>query len=106
MPTRPAARRIAAEQAYQRCMQVPPAPAPVDMRKRECEDLAGRVSRLDAAARASQSGQMEDLYQSRSITSQMKPMDFFVWQGRSRERRREFWQHAASLCRGARAASR
>ena len=29
-------------------------------------------------------------------------MDFFVWQERSRERRREFWQHAASLCRGAR----
>jgi len=28
-------------------------------------------------------------------------MDFFVWQGRRRERRREFWQHAASLCRGA-----
>jgi hypothetical protein len=31
------------------------------------------------------------LYQSRAMTCQMKPMDFFVWQGRSRELER----HAA-----------
>jgi hypothetical protein len=30
------------------------------------------------------------LYQSQSITCRVKPMDFFVWQERSRERSREF----------------
>lgn len=54
------ARRIAAEQAYQRSVQAPPAPVQVDMRKIECEDLARRIQWLDAAARAPQSGQTQD----------------------------------------------
>jgi hypothetical protein len=54
------ARRIASEQAYQRSMQALPAPTQVDMRKMECDDLARRVNWLDAAARAPQSGQMQD----------------------------------------------
>lgn len=54
------ARRIAAEQAYQRSMHAPPVSVPVDMRKMECEDLARRINWLDASARAPQSGQMQD----------------------------------------------
>jgi len=54
------ARRIAAEQAYQRSMQTLQAPVAVDMRKMECEDLARRIHWLDAAARAPQSGQAQD----------------------------------------------
>jgi hypothetical protein len=54
------ARRIASEQAYQRSMQAAPAPVPVDLRKIKCDDLVRRVNWLDAAARAPQSGQMQD----------------------------------------------
>jgi hypothetical protein len=42
------------------------------------------------------------LYQSQVITCQMKSMDFFVWQERSRERSREFGQPAARLRSSAR----
>lgn len=69
------ARRIASEQAYQRSMQAPPAPTPVDMRKMECEDLARRVSWLDAAARAPQSGQMQDLIKADKSRVQTRQFD-------------------------------
>lgn len=69
------ARRIASEQAYQRSMQAPPAPVPVDLRKRECEDLARRVNWLDAAARAPQSPQMQDLIKADKSFVQTRQFD-------------------------------
>lgn len=69
------ARRIASEQTYQRSMQAPPAPTPVDTRKMECEDLARRVSWLDAAARAPQPPHTQDLIKAEKSRMQTRQFD-------------------------------
>jgi hypothetical protein len=69
------ARRMASEQAYQRSIQAQPAEVHVDMRKAECDHLDRHINRLDASARAPQSGQMQDLIKAEKMRAQSRQFD-------------------------------
>jgi hypothetical protein len=69
------ARRMASEQAYQRSIQAQPAEVHVDMRKAECDHLDRHINRLDASARAPQSGQMQDWIKAEKMRAQSRQFD-------------------------------
>jgi hypothetical protein len=67
--------RMASEQAYQRSIQARQAEVYADQRKAECDRLGSHVNGLDAAARAPQSGHVQDWIKAEKMRVQSRQFD-------------------------------
>jgi hypothetical protein len=69
------AKRVAAEQIYQRSVQAQATEIHASMRKTECQSLGNRIDWLDASARAPQPAQMQDWIRADKARTQARQFD-------------------------------